>query len=435
MLGEPNPSFLHQAESDDFLPPVRLWTQLCGILLVSTVGGLFLLAAFLKYNVVIKATAAVRPIGEVRVVEASAEGSVRQIYVKENQLVKQGEPIAAIDNSRLQTQVNQLQDSISKVERQLIQSDAQIGALERQIEAEKNRLSRTVAAAQAQLQLSQRNYQNQQITTLAEVQQAEASLELAREELTRYQQLADTGAIAQLQVKQKQAAFKAATAQLESARAALNPSRAPEAIASEEIAQRHSEGEAAIANLTKEREALVQQRVQLENQIGIDRQQVAQLQKDLQETIVRAPVDGIILHLNLRNPNQVVQAQDAIAQITPSNAPLVIKAQVPSQDINKIKIGQVVQMRVSACPYPEFGTLQGTVSSISPDIVNQVQTQNAGASGATYEIAIAPKTLKLAQGGRECNIQAGMEGRADVIAKEETVLQFLLRKARLIADV
>jgi hypothetical protein len=27
------------------------------------------------------------------------------------------------------------------------------------------------------------------------------------------------------------------------------------------------------------------------------------------------------------------------------------------------------------------------------------------------------------------------EGRADIITKEETVLQFLLRKARLIADV
>jgi multidrug efflux pump subunit AcrA (membrane-fusion protein) len=32
-------------------------------------------------------------------------------------------------------------------------------------------------------------------------------------------------------------------------------------------------------------------------------------------------------------------------------------------------------------------------------------------------------------------MQAGMEGRADIITKEETVLKFLLRKAKLMADV
>ncbi|MEI2581528.1 hypothetical protein [Scytonema sp. PRP1] len=32
-------------------------------------------------------------------------------------------------------------------------------------------------------------------------------------------------------------------------------------------------------------------------------------------------------------------------------------------------------------------------------------------------------------------VQAATEGRADIISKEETVLQFFLRKARLIADL
>ena len=46
-----------------------------------------------------------------------------------------------------------------------------------------------------------------------------------------------------------------------------------------------------------------------------------------------------------------------------------------------------------------------------------------------------PDTLILGDAGRTCIIQAGMEGRADIVSREETVLQFLLRKARLIADV
>jgi HlyD family secretion protein len=41
----------------------------------------------------------------------------------------------------------------------------------------------------------------------------------------------------------------------------------------------------------------------------------------------------------------------------------------------------------------------------------------------------------LEDAGRSCKIQTGMEGRADIVSREETVLQFLLRKARFMADV
>ena len=46
------------------------------------------------------------------------------------------------------------------------------------------------------------------------MQQAEAAAELAREEMNRYQQLGNTGAIAILQIKEKEQAFKAAVARL-----------------------------------------------------------------------------------------------------------------------------------------------------------------------------------------------------------------------------
>ena len=46
------------------------------------------------------------------------------------------------------------------------------------------------------------------------MQEAEAAAELAREEMNRYQQLGNTGAIAILQIKEKEQAFKAAVARL-----------------------------------------------------------------------------------------------------------------------------------------------------------------------------------------------------------------------------
>lgn len=126
----------------------------------------------------------------------------------------------------------------------------------------------------------------------------------------------------------------------------------------------------------------------------------------------------------------------AIAQIAPSNAPLLVKARVAAQDIDRVKPGQQVQMQVSACPYPEYGTLKGTVTTVSADALPMASDGAAmSASPAAYEVTIQPQTRFVGDGDRQCQLQAGMEGRADIISRSETVLQFILRKARLLTDL
>lgn len=168
---------------------------------------------------------------------------------------------------------------------------------------------------------------------------------------------------------------------------------------------------------------------------------------DLSQTAITATADGIISKLNLRNPGQTVRSGEEIVQIVPSHAPLLVKAAVAPQDKSKLKSGQNVQMRISACPYPDYGTLKGKVKAISPDAITHqgndatlttsttATSPKAATVGAFYEVTIEPKSLFLGRGKNQCSIQLGMEGTADIISKEETVLQFFLRKAKLIADL
>ncbi|NEQ21863.1 MAG: HlyD family efflux transporter periplasmic adaptor subunit [Microcoleus sp. SIO2G3] len=442
MLNDSNEAVLPNASSDEFLPPISRWITLGGLLLVGTVGVAFILAAVFKYNVTVKAPATVRPLGELRIVQAAKEGTVERIKVKENQVVKQGEIIAILEDSRLQTQKQQLQGNIQQLQRQLGQMSAQVAALDRQITAETNRSQRVIASAQADLSRNQRDYQDRQITTQTDVKEAEAALGLANAELKAYQQLVESGAVSQLQFQQKQQAVKAALARLEGVQASLNPSAANVAIAESRIAQEKATGEATTATLNKERVALIQQQIELQNQLERDIRQLQQVEIDLKQTIIAAPTDGTILKLNLRNSSQTVQPGTEIAQIAPSNTQLVVKATVTSQDISKVKVSQNVQLRVSACPYPDYGTLQGVVSTISPDAIplqrdGTTATVGSNVSGTPsfYEVTIQPESLSLGYGTRQCPIQLGMEGRADIISREETVLQFLLRKARLITDL
>lgn len=56
------------------------------------------------------------------------------------------------------------------------------------------------------------------------MQEAEAALALAQEELRRYNALAETGAVADLQIREKAAAVQMATARLQRMKAPINPS-------------------------------------------------------------------------------------------------------------------------------------------------------------------------------------------------------------------
>lgn len=197
------------------------------------------------------------------------------------------------------------------------------------------------------------------------MQEAEAALELAQQEWQRFQRLANTGAISQLQIEEKTAALKAARARVDHARAGLNP--------------------------------------------------------------------------NADN----VKAGDAIAQLVPSSAPLMIKARVPAQEISKVNVckqKQVsdclegkVQLRIAAYPYPDYGTLNAAVRAIAPDVTTP-QNTSEGATTPYYEVTIQPERAELIKGDRSYPLQAGMDVAADIIAHEETLFTFILRKVRLLTD-
>jgi HlyD family type I secretion membrane fusion protein len=440
----------------EFIPPINGWTTFGGLFIVAVVALAFPVASVTKYKETIKVQALIRPEGELRLVQAATEGQVISIAVKNNQIVKRGDIIATINDSRLQTQKSLLQDSVQKSRLRLVQMNAQIQALNSQITAETNRINQNKAATVSTLDRIKREYRDKQIISQAEVQETKsdlkatlAALNSAQARLKRYQSAAKAGAISQNQLEEIQLAAQqqrekllAANAKLIRAQAALNPSNAEVAIATSRIAEAKSTGKVSLATLDKEREALIQQQIELNQQLGKNTRELQQVNTDLQQTVIKATTDGIISKLNLRNPGQTVRPGEEIAQIAPSNTKLTIKASVPAKEIGKLKKGQTAQMRVSACPYSDYGTLQGIVIAISPDATfPQQNNTNISATTASlsqqngtafYEVTIEPNNnLSLGKKNDRCTIQLGMEGQTDIITTEETVIKFLLRKAKL----
>ncbi|MEH2309355.1 HlyD family secretion protein [Nostoc sp.] len=487
-FNEPNPDQLHLVEVNEFLPHIGKWTNFGGGILLSIFVVAVSLTSVLNYNVTVKVPASIRPVGEQRIVQSAMSGTVQKIDVQENQVVAKGQAIAHVDDSQLQTQKSQLESSIQQSQLQLNQIDAQLREMNVQIGAQASLINRTLIAAQAELGGTQRNYQDQQIKATADMTEAEAALTLAKVQRERLQRekllratvqeaeaalilaklqrerlqpivvsgavprnlfeekeqevksaeakLEQTKANAQSLLEEKEQALKVAQINREKAKTAINPSNALVTVASERIKQEQARGEATLAALKKERETLLQQRLELHKQLVSTGKELQQVKTDLNKSVIRSPIEGTLLQLNLRNPGQVVQPSEAIAQIAPLNAPLLIKARVPDQDIDKVKPGQKVQMQVSACPYPEYGTLKGTVETVAPDAVPTVKTTAAQSQVQVlaYQVTIQPQKSYLGRSDRQCHLKSGMEGRADIISRQETILHFILKKARLMAD-
>jgi HlyD family secretion protein len=430
----------HLLTEDEFLPSLSPWVTFGGMGLIVLFSVAILVASVAKFSDTIKASAVMRPVGELRVAQSSVEGVIEQIYVQENQVIRKGDIVARLDDSRLRSKISQLYTEMQQATMQVFQINSQIKSIDSQMVAETNMMNRMVAASEASVLEQQNNYANLKASTLADYEEASASLSLASQEMESYRALEAAGAVPKLAVRQKESAVEEASARVRKLRALMNPTSAPIVRAKESVLQEQARGEAALAGLKQQRDQFFQNRIAGQNQVQRSQIEIRQAEKEIKGTIVRATADGTILQLNLRNPGQVVQAGQAIAQIAPPNYSLLIKAQVNSGDINKVGKGAEVQMRVNGCPYTEYGTLKGIVSNISADTVAAASSPISNDSPASqkpsvYEVTIQPKALFLGKGQDICRLKFGMDGRVDIITQKETVLTFILKKAKLLTDV
>ncbi|MBR8841160.1 MAG: HlyD family efflux transporter periplasmic adaptor subunit, partial [Stigonema ocellatum SAG 48.90 = DSM 106950] len=444
--------------------------------------------------------ATVRPVGEIRLVQAANGGTVTNILVKENQVVKKGQTIALIDPFQLQIKKSQIIGKILQAKQQLVQLNTQIKALDGQIAAESETHKGLIASAEAELSREQRNYTEKKATSTADVEEALASVRLAQDELQkthadlksaeankksteaavevaitrrdRYKSVAEAYALprnqieeAELTVVQQQQAFEQQRANIEGQKkavdshqraievanakyhrtlAALNPGLSAVIVAKQKVVQERAIARATSARFHQERENLLQRQTEIQTQISSAEKDLKQVEQDLQKTVIISPETGTILKLELRNPGQVVSPGEHVAQISPSNTPLELKARITAEDISKVQVCKAekvshcqqgkVQMRVSAYPYPDYGILKGAVRSISADAITPESNQKASFT-PYYEVTIEPERLYLEKDNLQYPIQPGMEVVANIISKEETVLTFLLRKARLLSNV
>jgi HlyD family secretion protein len=324
----------------------------------------------------IEATGTVEAVAQVDVGSA-VSGLLDKVFVNFNDDVVAGQPLAQLDRGAFEARVNAGRAAL-KVATALV--EVQRSAL--------RRAELGVTAADAEKKSAE-----------AQAKAAQARRGEAERELQRKLQLSRSGAATDREVDQTRTARDTAEAELRVALGQIETKA--DAI---EIAK--AEAQMALANVTNAEAVVEEKRAVLE-----------EAEVELERTVIRAPIDGIVISREV-NPGQAVAAgleTKTLFRIAHDLSEMQVKGSIDEADIGSVKEGESAEFTVDAYPNHVFC---GRVVQVrkAPETVQNVVTYSA--------IVSAPNPGKLLYPGMTAALNIVTQKTGDVLSVPNSALHF-----------
>ena len=340
--------------------------------------------------IVVSANGTVQPESSVNV-SPKTSGVLKRLLVKEGDFVKPGQVVAYMDNSNLQGQLLQSRGNLAAAQANLNKVVAG---------------NRSQDIAQAQAQVDEANASLQKLIAgnrsqdiagaTANLNKVQATYRQAAEDLRRNQELRAQGAISQQALSLARSTHDSAQAQVEQSQQALNLLKAgsrPEDIAQAKSILNQRQQALNLLKAGSRPEDIAQARAQVMAAQGA----VAIAQRNIDDTVIRAPFAGIIArkYADLGAFVTPTTAGSAVTSATSSSILALastneIVAQVAEASISQIRVGQVAIIKVDAYSGKTFAGK-----------VTQVATQSLVQQNVTsfeVKVAVADPQKLLSQG-------------------------------------
>lgn len=313
-------------------------------------------------NLQIRASGTVEPVQSVNI-SPKNPGRIVKLLVDQGVIVKQGQPIAIMENQELFAQGVQAESNVREIQATIQEKNVQI-------QGDLQRFSSQLVQAEARLEESRQRIPQQIAQVRSQLKESESRLQLARSQVERNQKLLEEGAVTQDQFEQLVTQYIVAQADIQRQIERLQELQAtglPEIQRLEAeiqelkiaLEEREVRGKAEIDKLTA-------------NLQGAEATlEIAKIQ--YQDTFIRAPFDGIITQRYATEGAFVTPTTSASSTASATSSSIValargleIVAKVPEIDLSQIKVGQPVDIIADAYPTETF---QGVVRAIAPEAI------------------------------------------------------------------
>lgn len=360
-------------------------------------------------------------------------GIVRQVLVRDGQVVKAGEPVLVIGDVGADADRNRLtyrlaverialerldaeqrraprlvfSDSLQALARQDLRLQDALGKESSLFTARLHSLNSEIA-----LMRQQRLRVQQEIAALqAQNRQASESLSLQRRDLESNRALVAEGFITPARVNQTEAAVADYAARLEERRTEL------------------ARGEGKLFDTDIRINAAINEYVRsASDQLKQTLARVSEIEQELRKSddathrqVVLAPAAGEIIDLKFTSPGAVVRPGEPIAEIVPADTALMIEAQIKPEEVNNVHVGQGARIKFTAFKYRNTTLVKGRVTYVSGDRFTDKVTQQP------YYSVLILADAESVQAVNELKMQAGMPAEVYIDGGSQTALEYLVQ--------
>lgn len=135
--------------------------------------------------------------------------------------------------------------------------------------------------------------------------------------------------------------------------------------------------------------------------------------------LLLAPIDGQVSFFKYWNENQYVDANDEMMYVVGQSSSTIGKIILPAVGSGKVKIGQKVRIKFDGYPYNEYGVVEGKVTLIS-----QIARENK------YAVTIELTNGLTTSYNKEILYRKEMQGVADIVTEDIRLFQRIFNQMR-----
>jgi membrane fusion protein (multidrug efflux system) len=302
--------------------------------------------------------------GDIYAITSRISGTVKAVYVQDNQQVKAGQLLVELDPSDYSVSIEQAKASLAESRTQVEAARPNVPITSVSTETAVSADEFDISAITAQIASAERDHES----AIAEIRQAEADSVKAQADLARYRQLVEKDEISKQQFDQADAAAKAAAAKVDAKKATAEA--AARNVDAAQARLQESQTKAGEARRNRPQQIALQNALVKTRQATTVKEQTMldQAMLNLSYTKIFAPVDGVIGKKNAEPGQQVSPGQQLMADVPVSN--LWVTANFKETQLKKMRPGQRVSIHVDAYDRD----FEGEVESV------------AGASGARFSL-------------------------------------------------
>lgn len=157
--------------------------------------------------------------------------------------------------------------------------------------------------------------------------------------------------------------------------------------------------------------------------------QIEQLEFDFQKAqrysdfdVFVAESDGIIMEVTKKSVGSVVETAEVLFTLVPIDEGLDVELELTARDIGWVHVSQPVRIKLDPFPFQRHGTLNGELSSISPDAY---QRQLSGQTQVYYQARVTITQNNLRNLPKDFKLLPGITTTTEIRIGKRTVLSYI----------